>query len=51
MVDGKTQLFADLMIWNLEWIAIAAASVFVVLLVLVLASLFIHMDLEEEPSD
>lgn len=37
MVDGKTQLFADMMIANLEVVAIAAAGVFVVMLGILLA--------------
>jgi hypothetical protein len=37
MVDGKTQLFADLMIANLEFVAIAAAGVFVVMLGVLMA--------------
>jgi hypothetical protein len=49
MVDGKTQAFADLMIYNLEWIGGVALLVFVIL-VGVLA-LSIKMDLEDEPSD
>ena len=49
MVDGKTQAFADLMIWNLEWIGVIAVVVFVILLGVLM--LFTKWDLEEEPSD
>ena len=50
MVDGKTQLFADLMIWNLEWIAIAAAGVFVVMLGVLAFNHRVGAS-TEEPSD
>jgi hypothetical protein len=49
MVDGKTQAFADLMIYNFEVVGGVALLEFVIL-VGVLA-LSIKMDLEDEPSD
>lgn len=49
MVDGKTQLFADLMVTNLEWIGGIAFGLCVIFVGVLL--LFAKMDLEEEPSD
>jgi hypothetical protein len=49
MVDGKTQLFADLMVYNLEVIAGGAFIVFLAFLGVLM--LFTKWDLEEEPSD
>jgi hypothetical protein len=49
MVDGKTQAFADLVIYNLEWVGGIAIGVFIILLGVLM--LFAKWDLEEEPSD